>query len=455
MAHRRLRRRGADLPRTLAYRVLRAVSADGAYANIELGRVLGAERPDARDAAFVTELVSGTCRFQGTYDRVLAAASGRNLDALQPELLDVLRLGAHQLLGMRVPAHAGVAASVELAAAEVGEKVAGLTNAVLRRVADADLSAWLDRLAEGEDALGALATRTHHPRWIAEEYVRLLGAEEAEAALAANNTPPVPTLVVRPGLAEVADLGGEPTPFSPFGARRAGNPGDLDAVRAGRAGVQDEGSQLVAWALARTPAPDGDWLDLCAGPGGKAALLAGLAAAQGARLLASELQPHRARLVAQALRAYAEHPTTSSHAPLVVTADGTRPAWRGHAFARTMADVPCTGLGALRRRPEARWRRSPDDLASLAPLQRGLLASALDATAPGGVVAYVTCSPHHAETTEVVTDVLAGRGDVEVLPAAAAVDEVPDAALGDFVQLWPHRHSTDAMFLALLRVRRG
>lgn len=446
--HRRLRRRGADRPRTLAYRVLRAVTADAAYANLELGRVLGEAHLDARDAGFVTELVSGTCRLQGTYDRVIAAASGRRTATLQPEVLDVLRLGAHQVLGMRVAAHAAVGASVELAAAEVGEKVAGLVNAVLRKVAVEDLDGWVARLSAGEDAVGALATRTHHPRWIAQEYRRLLG-DEAEAALLANNVPPVPTLVVRPGLAQVADLDGAPTRWSPFGAVRPGNPGDLAAVREGRAGVQDEGSQLVALALARTTAPPGAWLDLCAGPGGKAALLAGLAAESGDSLVAAEVQPHRAGLVGQALRAYGD--ALGARAPVVVAADGTQPAWPPASFAKVMADVPCTGLGALRRRPEARWRRSQADLVGLAPLQRGLLASALDAAVPGGVVAYVTCSPHHAETIEVVHDVLAARQDTEVLSARDALPEVSEAALGDFVQLWPHRHGTDAMFLALLR----
>lgn len=444
--NRRLRRRGADRPRTLAYQVLRAVTATDAYANLELRRVLAEARLEARDAAFVTELVSGTSRLLGTYDRILAAASGRKPGALGADLRDVLRLGVHQILSMRVPAHAAISASVELAAAEVGEKVAGLTNAVLRKVADADLDAWVARLSADLDATGALALRTHHPRWIVEEHLRLLGSE-AEAALAANNAGPVPTLVVRPGLAEVDELGGEPTRWSPFGARRAGNPAEVSAVREGRAGVQDEGSQLVAWALARTDAPRGPWLDVCAGPGGKAALLAGLAGAADARLLASELQPHRAALVAQALRAY------PAGAHVVVAADGTRPAWPGDSFARVMADVPCTGLGALRRRPESRWRRRPSDLAALAPLQRALLDAALGSVCAGGVVAYVTCSPHHAETVEVVADAIArSPRRVRVLPAAEALPEVPDAARGDFVQLWPHRHDTDAMFLALLSV---
>lgn len=441
--NRKLRRRRPDRPRLLAHRILGAVTQQGAYANLETARVLGEANLEARDAGFVTELVSGTCRLLGTYDRILAAASGR--DGFDPTLADALRLGAHQLLSMRVPPHAAIAATVDLAAAEVGEKVAGLTNAVLRKVAAHDLDGWVADLSRDEDDLGALALRTHHPRWIAAAYVDLLG-DEAEAALAANNVPPVATLVIRPGLAEVADLDGEPTRYSPFGARRAGNPGDVPAVRAGRAGVQDEGSQLVAWALARTDAPDGPWLDLCAGPGGKAALLAGLARGAGQTLLASELQPHRAQLVANALRAY-----EGEHVPVVIAADGTRPAWAVARFARVMADVPCTGLGALRRRPESRWRRSPDDLAALVPLQRRLLNSALDSVAPGGVVAYVTCSPHVAETRGVLEAVLAERDDTEVLDAPAALPGVPAASLGPYVQLWPHRHGTDAMFLATLR----
>lgn len=449
MSNRRLRRRRGDRPRTVAYRVLRDVTGQDAYANLQLSRALAEARLELRDAAFVTELVSGTCRLLGTYDRILAAASGRAPESLQPDVLDVLRLGAHQLLSMRVPDHAAISASVELAAAEIGERVAGLTNAILRKVSAATLAEWLDRLAADEDAVSALATRTHHPRWIAAEYLHLLG-DEAEAALAANNVTPVPTLVVRPGLADPGELGGEPCRWSPFGAYRSGNPSDVDAVRQGRAGVQDEGSQLVTWALARGDAPVGPWLDLCAGPGGKAALLAGLASEAGARLLASELQPHRATLVAQALRAYASGPS----APVVVVADGTRPAWPDSTFARVMADVPCSGLGALRRRPESRWGRRESDLAELAPLQRRLLDTALSSASAGGLVAYVTCSPHHAETVDVIEDVLAAtHRDVQVLRAADALPGVPDAALGDFVQLWPHRHGTDAMFLAIMRVR--
>lgn len=437
-----MRRRPPDPARLVAYRVLRRVSSEGAYANLALAAESAALDP--RDAGFATELTFGTCRALGTYDAIIEAASGRKVTKLDAALLDVLRLGTHQLLGMRVPPHAALATSVDLAAAEIGERVTGLVNAVLRKVGELDLAAWTDRLAEGADAVDALALATNHPRWIVEAWRDALGDEAGELreALLADNVAPVNHLVVRPGLARVEELGGTPAAFSPFGAYVPGAPANVPAVAEGRAGVQDEGSQLVALALSRVEAPDGPWLDLCAGPGGKAALLAGLAIEQGARLLAAELQPHRAQLVAQNLAAY-----DGDLRPLTIVADGTRPPWHEGSFARVMADVPCTGLGALRRRPESRWRRRPSDLPGLVALQRRLLASAIASALPGGVVAYVTCSPHLAETREVVV----GAEGVELLRAADYLPEVPDAAAGDFVQLWPHRHATDAMFLALLR----
>jgi 16S rRNA (cytosine967-C5)-methyltransferase len=226
-------------------------------------------------------------------------------------------------------------------------------------------------------------------------------------------------------------------------------------VRARRAGVQDEGSQLVVLALAAAPieGEDARWLDLCAGPGGKAALLAGLAAGRGARIVANEVQPHRAELVRRVL-------ADADGVEAVTVADGTAPPWAPASFDRVLVDAPCTGLGALRRRPEARWRRRPEDLQALAPLQRSLLDRALDLVRPGGVVVYATCSPVLAETRDVLGSVLLGRDDAELgdtgslLTATAGLRAgVPDCAgpLAGTAQLWPHRHRTDAMFLALLR----
>jgi 16S rRNA (cytosine967-C5)-methyltransferase len=343
--------------------------------------------------------------------------------------------------------HAAVAAMVDLAAATVGERVTGVVNAILRRVAARDLTDWLDTLAAGLDDQDRLSLVTAHPRWVVQAYADRLPAGELEAALLADNVSPEVSLVVRPGLAEVSELlqaGARPGRHSPYAARWSGNPAELESVRSGRAGVQDEGSQLVTLALARASAPVGPWLDLCAGPGGKTALLTGLAAAEGSRVLAAELAPHRADLVAAGARAY-------SSPPWVLVADSTRPAWVPGSFSRVLADVPCSGLGALRRRPESRWRRDADVVEELHPLQVALLETALAAVEPGGVVAYVTCSPHRRETVDVVEETIADRPDVTLVPAAELVTEVTNAGIGPYLQLWPHRHGTDAMFAAYLR----
>jgi 16S rRNA (cytosine967-C5)-methyltransferase len=445
------KRRRPDRARRLAFDVLRAVHTDGAYANLALAALLSSRGLTGRDAAFATELVSGTCRRQGTYDQIISAAAGRATSTFQPAVLDLLRLGAHQVLSMRVPVPAAVAAMVDLAAATVGERVTGVTNAVLRRVAAQELDGWLEQLGAGRDPLDLLALQTSHPRWVVDAFADVLPAAELPNALEADNDNPEVTLVVRPGLAEVAELveaGAGAGFLSPFAARWSGPPSALPAVRDGRAGVQDEGSQLVAWGLARGDAPAGPWLDLCSGPGGKTALLAGLAAAAGERLVSVEPSAHRAGLVAAGVRAY-----PANRRPTVLRADGTLPAWRPGSFARVLADVPCTGLGALRRRPEARWRRTAADVEQLHGLQTALLGSAIDAAVPGGLVVYATCSPHRRETVDVVEEVLAGRDDVTVVPAPDLLPEVQDAAAGPYLQLWPHRQGTDAMFAAYLRRR--
>ena len=220
-------------------------------------------------------------------------------------------------------------------------------------------------------------------------------------------------------------------------------PARLEPVREGLAAVQDEGSQLVALALtrARLEGPDGGrWLDLCAGPGGKAALLGALAGIDGGHVDAVEPAAHRADLVRKACR----------DLPVEVHVADGRESGLAPGYDRVLVDAPCTGLGALRRRPEARWRRRPEDVRDLVALQRQLLAAALDLVRPGGVVLYATCSPHVSETVGVVADALRRSGATE-LDTAVLLPGVPDAAVGSAAQLWPHRHGTDAMFLAALR----
>jgi len=517
---------------------VRAVDERDAYANLLMPRLLRERGIKGRDAALATELAYGTLRGLGTYDAIIEMCSDRAPD---PDVRDALRLGAHQLLKMRVPPHAAVGTTVDLVRLRIGAGAAKFVNAVLRKIASRTLEEWVPIVAPdaAADPAGHLAVAHSHPRWIVSAFRDALGAAAAHETadlLAADNARPLVTLVARPGrssVEELQDAGADPARYSPYAAYLPeGDPGQIRAISETRAAVQDEASQLVTLALTRVPLGGQDelWLDLCAGPGGKAGLLDAIAthgdleglgeearqaraatatggdhptrtvstpggdptgtdapsggdptgtgapsggdptgtgapsggdhptttgpvagerhgrAGQseafpgGARLLAGDVQHHRARLVWQTTRDAA-----------VITADGTEPAWRPGVFDRVLLDAPCTGLGALRRRPEARWRRDPASIAELGRLQRQLLGTALDAARPGGVVAYVTCSPHLAETRVVVGDVVRRRDDVEELDAHDYLPEIEGLGDGPYVQFWPHRHGTDAMFLALLR----
>ncbi|MDF8264141.1 transcription antitermination factor NusB [Luteipulveratus flavus] len=465
------RRREGDPARRAAYDVMRAVER-GAYANLELPRILRNAGLTGRDAAFATELTYGAIRMHGLYDPVIELAAGRPVGQIDPPVLATARLGVHQLLGMRVPPHAAASETVALARSVNGAGAAGFVNAVLRRASERSREEWVAEVTAGRERADALAVEYSHPVWVVRALRSALlghGASDAEAVdadlvglLAADNDPPRVSLVARPGLADVGELleaGAEASELSPVGAvLPGGDPASIAAVRQTRAAVQDEGSQLLALALAAAHVDDvGDegeqWLDLCAGPGGKSALLAVLAQQQGAVLFANEVSEHRTELVRSTLRAAID----AGAEVMIGTGDGRDLGQEEpDTYDRVLVDAPCTGLGALRRRPEARWRRSASDVSDLAALQRELLTSAIDATRPGGVIGYATCSPHLAETTTVVADVLGGRSDVVQEDArplfrdarGAQVDGLGD---GPSVQLWPHLHGTDAMFFALIR----
>ncbi len=441
--------------RQVAFDVLRAVTGSDAYANLLLPAAITQAGLSTQDAALATELTYGTLRRRGTYDAIIALAADREIEAIDPAVRDALRLGVHQLLATRVASHAAVNESVNLAASSAGRGAGSFANAVLRRISRETPGGWQERIeaaARSDDEL--LSLRTAHPVWVIRALRRALAAqgraEELEALLEADNLAPEVTLAALPGLAEPAP------PLRPYAPTAFASPGgDPTAIMEASGGairVQDEGSQLVALALiaVRQVRAGERWLDLCAGPGGKTALLAACAREAEAILEANEVVPARAGLVRNALRAVPGEVVVHVEDGRVLTAE------RRGAFDRILVDAPCTGLGALRRRPEARWRKTPGDVPQLVALQEELLRGAVDALAPDGIVAYVTCSPHLAETTGVVEEILRERADVATLDARAAVRAVSrtEIDLGDgdspFAQLWPHRHGTDAMFLALL-----
>lgn len=438
-----------DPARTVALETLRAVRERDAYANLVLPAFLREYSVQGRDAALATELGYGACRSLGVLDAVIAECAGREIADIDGPLLDILRLGTYQLLRTRVEPHAAVHTAVELARAESGSSRAGFVNAVLRRVTERSPDDWVARLAP-PDPIGRLAFEYAHPEWIAQAFADALGPDAGELRdlLAADDARPVVHLVAHPGDITAEELalvtGGEEGRWSPYAVYlEGGDPGSLEPVREGMAAVQDEGSQLVALALTRASlhGPDtGRWLDLCAGPGGKTALLGALAGIDGYRVDAVEPSAHRAELVRSATR---DMPVE------VHIADG-RDSGLPAGYDRILVDAPCTGLGALRRRPEARWRRTPGDVADLVALQRELVTAAWDLLRPGGVLVYSTCSPHLPETVAVVADTVRRTG-AEQLDARELLPGVTGLGSGPTVQLWPHRHGTDAMFVAALR----
>ena len=449
----RQRREQLDPARRAAFDVLRAVSERDAYANLALPALLAERGIAGRDAAFATELTYGTCRTRGLLDAVISAAAGRSIDQIDSVLLDLLRLGTYQLLRTHVAGHAAVSTTVEQAGIEFDSVRAGFVNGVLRTISKRDEQSWVNQLAPdaATDPIGHAAFVHAHPRWIAQTFADALGADagELDAALAADDARPAVHLAARPGVFSAGELAqtvdGEVGRYGPYAVYLAGgDPGRLAPIRDGQALVQDEGSQLVARALtlaAVIGTDRGRWLDLCAGPGGKTALIAAIAAQQGATVTAIEPNPRRAEMVEQNTRGLAVE---------VLRVDGRDTSLPAGGFDRVLVDAPCTGLGALRRRPEARWRRTPADVPTLATLQRELLASAIALTRPGGVVLYATCSPHLVETVGVVSDALR-RYPVTALDARVLFEPVDNLGPGPYVQLWPHRHGTDAMFAAALR----
>ena len=437
-----------DASRLLAFDLLTEVNRNEGYSNLLLPQALNASKLEERDRSLVTELLYGTIRMQGKHDWVLAQNSDRPWSEVDPGIVDICRLGVHQIHEMRIPDHAAVAATVEVARKRIGESKASFVNALLRSVTRKSMEDWFSPLESITDPVERLAIQYSHPEWIVSAYYDLLKCwEEVEAALKINNEAATPTLVSWPGNStqrDLIDVGGEPTQFSPYGAHWKGNPGALDLIKSRKIGVQDEGSQLVAEVFAKA-AQGTSWLDMCAGPGGKAALLSSIARTRGITFTANEISAARAELVSQVV-----------HGDRVLVSDGRTIGSLTEKFDAILIDAPCTGLGALRRRPEVRWRRTLQDLRALTQLQRELVESAIQALEPGGVLGYATCSPHLAETSIQIADIKKHHPDLQLIPIDEYLPANLDGATRDgAMSLWTHKHGTDAMYLALFRKEIG
>lgn len=435
-----------DHSRLLAFDLLTEVNRNSGYSNLLLPEALNSSKLEDRDRALVTELLYGTIRMQGKHDWVLKQVSDRPWDEVDPGIVDICRLGVHQIHEMRIPDHAAVAATVEVARKRLGESKASFVNALLRSVTRRDIQDWFAPLNSIADPVERMSIQYSHPEWIVSAYFDLLKDwSGVETSLQINNVAATPTLVAWPGYStqqDLIDIGGVATEYSPYGAHWKGNPGSLESIKSRRIGVQDEGSQLVAEVFANA-AKGSSWLDLCAGPGGKAALLSSIAHTRGITFTANEISSVRAELVRQVV-----------HGDRVLVSDGRQIDSLGEKFDAILIDAPCTGLGALRRRPEVRWRRTLQDLRTLTQLQRELVVSAMKALNPGGLLGYATCSPHLAETSIQIADLKKKDSDLLQIDVEQYLPENLKSAIRDgAMSLWTHIHGTDSMYLALFQKR--
>ena len=434
-----------DAPRVLVYDIFSEVNRRGGYSNLLLPQALNSSNFEQRDKGFVTELLYGTLRMQGRHDYILAQVSDRPWSEVDEGIVDICRLGVHQLFEMRVATHAAVSATVELARKVIGESKASFVNAILRKVSAQSLEEWLAPVLAMTDPVARLSIQYSHPEWIVSAYFDLLkDYERVESELAANNIPAQPTLVSWPGSStqeQLVELGGVATQYSPYGAKFDGAPGSLEVIRHRQAGVQDEGSQLVAHIFSQATQSATSVLDLCAGPGGKAALVSHICEVEGREFIANEVSEARAKLVKNVVGKFP-----------VWVGDGREIATHQKTFDAVIADVPCTGLGALRRRPEVRWRRTVQDLRALTELQRELADAAISVLSPEGSFGYATCSPHFAETFGQVKMILKDHPELEQLDISPYMPANLVGAVRDkSMALWTSVHDTDSMFLALFK----
>jgi 16S rRNA (cytosine967-C5)-methyltransferase len=440
--------------RRIAHEVLVRVEVGGAYADRALDAELQrAGALDPREAALATELVYGTLRRQIAIDHALVRFSDRSLEALEAPVRAALRLGAHQILNLRVPDHAAVSESVDLARArsQGREGSAGYVNAVLRALARGkDEVRPPDRAV---DPIGHLAVVESHPRWLVERWSAWLGAEDTAALCRANNEPaPMALRVnrVRARRDEVAAaLGGEAGRWAPDAVvlRDARPPDRLEGFAEGRLSVQDEAAQLVS--LYAAPEPGFNVLDACAAPGGKACHLAEIMGDRG-RVLAVDLHSRKAEQIAETAARLGLRAVETRAADLTRPLPGETEG----AFDLVLLDAPCSGLGTLRRHPELKARRAPGDLAKLAALQASLLANSVRYVKPGGVLVYAVCTLSEEECDAQVGAFLAAHDELVPAPppGGAAWRDLCDAR--GFLRTFPHRHGTDGFFAARLR-RRG
>lgn len=442
--------------RELAMNVLTQVEQEGAYSNLLLNTALQKASLEKGDAGLTTELVYGTTSRLNTLDYFLDRFVKKGTAKLQPWVRALLRLSLYQIIYLdRIPEHAVVSEAVNLAKRRGHQGISGMVNGVLRNI-----------LRQKEDLVipdnlppaDRISLRHSHPKWLVERWIKQYGEDTAEAICKANNEPPAvsvrvnTTMISREAMLEEMKANGfeaVPSELSSYGiiVKSGGNMALTEWYRDGMISIQDESSMLVAEVV--DPEPGMRVLDCCAAPGGKTAHMGEIMKDEGS-IIANDLHSHKQKLIAQ----QAERLGLDSIKTVTGNALDLAKSYEPASFDRILLDAPCSGLGVIRRKPDLKWVKTPEDIGEIILLQRELLQSVSSLVRPGGVLVYSTCTVEPGENEGTVAAFLAENPNFEVVhDDAGSMNRVLKNALskGGGVQILPQHFHSDGFYIARLR----
>lgn len=441
-------------PRKLAWDIIHRVDREKSYADILLDQVLKKPALKEEDRAFVTELVYGTLRWRGYLDYALSKFSSKPINKVDPEILNILRMGAYQLLFLRTPSSAAVDESVKLSKNFNSGKASGFVNAVLRAL-DREKEK-IELPSRKEDELNYFSIKYSHPKWLVNLFVKIFGPQEAEKLLEANNHQAPLTLRVNTlktdreklskMLLEEDGIETSPTPYSPDGLIVTNQvvAKNLSAINQGLCIVQDESAQIVSRIL--SPRPYDTVLDVCSAPGGKASHLSALMENKGA-VHAVDINANRLQLVEDNARRLG--------VKIIQTKRGDASAplkYERSSFDAVLVDPPCSDLGIIRRHPDVKWTKTPDQLGELAELQLKILTVAGKYVKQGGTLVYAVCTLNPRENEQVIQKFIETNPYFKIEPADDYLPAIKQFSTPEgFVKLAPHTSGTDGFFIARLK----